>query len=122
MRNRTYFENKADEIRDIVATSTVLVASNPQDSGQIFGYLVGTKIKGLHVIHYTYVKSAFRKLGIAGDLVAHFYGGAFPKEEIGITSMGPVVSIIKDRYNLVYNPYLTKIMEDLKAYDVGREN
>lgn len=114
IRNRTYFEQKAIEIRRLISSAQVIVASSPEDQAQIFGYLVGSSLKSLQVIHYVYVKTAFRKLGIATNMATHFSGPSFMKEEVGITSMGPVIATIKDRYRLVFNPYLVEIMEELQ--------
>lgn len=52
------------------STVTTVVACNPEDADQIFGYLVfETRPPSQAVAHYLYVKDAFRKRGLARALL-----------------------------------------------------
>ena len=42
-----------------------LVACDPVDPNVIYGYLVMGEVAGEDVVHYVYIKSAFRQMGIA---------------------------------------------------------
>lgn len=55
-------------------TTRVLMACDPEDPSVIYGYLVYEKLNtDLHnwgyVLHYAYVKSPFRKLGVGAELL-----------------------------------------------------
>lgn len=55
-------------IKNILKRSNSLIVCNPEDTTQIFGYLVKEKYKNLLIIHFAYVKTIYRNCGIAQKL------------------------------------------------------
>lgn len=54
----------------IMINATVIVACDPEDEDVIYGYRVsGTDKRGLHIVHYVYVKGTWKRLGIATKLM-----------------------------------------------------
>ena len=49
----------------------VTIATNPEEPSVIYGYSV---ITGENILHYLYVKNAFRKLGIGTQLINRLFG------------------------------------------------
>lgn len=111
MRNRVYFENEKRRVGGLLARSVVTMAVNPADATHIYGYLCRSVLSDdLALVHFLFVKPAYRKLGVARILMAH----AFPKlgrEEIAITTVSPDVVRLKAKWRLVYNPYLLSLLE-----------
>ncbi len=60
-----YFDNYKLVIDRLLEASQVLIACHPTDENVILGYLVAEP----EIIHYCFVKEAFRRFGIAKDLV-----------------------------------------------------
>lgn len=90
----------------------VLVAVNNEDSHVIYGYLVYEP----GILHYVFVKEAFRRFGIA----RHLYGHAF-KERPHITHLTELGrDVICTHPGFKFNPSL--IFNDEKGdYDHGKE-
>lgn len=72
VRKETYDEWHPKVIKRILQrpTTNVLVAADKEDPSVIYGYLCYEKLSdNLAVIHYCYIKSNFRKMGIAKELL-----------------------------------------------------
>lgn len=69
--NTLYYAEQHALIGQLLKDSYVLIACNPDDPGQIYGYAVGcAKPEPDHsVLHWVYVKHPFRNFGIAKALV-----------------------------------------------------
>ena len=108
MIGRVYFqgfENIINQIRD--SNAYVALALNPDDSDQILGYVVFSFDDeiALSVIHYVYVKEAFRRLGIAKKLLDQAHGKV-KDEAIICTFANEIFDELKDKYLLTYNPFM----------------
>lgn len=95
----------------LLERALVLVACNPEDADQIFGYIVAEQ-QEQPVYHYLYVKDSFRKLGIATQLygaAAQVLGG----ERAWSTHWTPVIAGVIDKRKLAirYNPYRSFLHE-----------
>lgn len=68
--NKAYFDWQYNRIRSILARPNlyIIIACNPNDSNHIFGYIIAEYLDDIPVIHYVYVKLAFRNSGIAKSL------------------------------------------------------
>lgn len=93
-------------------TAVWLVAVSPKDPTMIYGFLCGEATDAGYVVHYTFVRQVFRKVGIATALVCALQGQLEPDVEkldtTTITHMTPAArAIIRGKYaNLaIYNPY-----------------
>ncbi len=101
-----YFNEQHKLIERLLQSSTVLVACDPDDPGQIYGYLCYEQIEGIMCVHYTYTKQPFRALGVAKQLLEK--SGYDWQNSSGVythhTRLGGNLSSYK--YNLVYHPYI----------------
>lgn len=99
-----YFDHHHKVIEAILKRATVLVACNPKDNNQIYGYLVFEQQLDVFVGHYTYVKDAYRKMGVLGLLLnaAKLPNNYFYSHSTMLA--GQVLSKLKSQG--VYSPYL----------------
>ena len=101
--NEVYFKNHKVIVENILKRSRVLIACNPEDEDQIYGYIVYEPIiDDITVLHYVYVKFTYRKLGIARTIVE---GSIDIKNPILYTHHTETVKRIKDKLDLIYDPY-----------------
>jgi hypothetical protein len=94
-----YVEAGAALIFRLLARSSMLVACNPDNKEQIFGYVVFEKNK--RVLHFIYVKKMFRRTHIATRLMQ----AAFEDFDIPI-NISVITTPIKhyfNKWNLRYN-------------------
>ncbi len=73
--DRVFFEVQHKVIRKILERPGLVlrVACNPEDSNQIYAYIVAEFnqiVPDLTLIHWIYVKSPFRRAGVAKDLLS----------------------------------------------------
>lgn len=85
---------------------STVVACHPEHPSQIFGYCVGWK-EPQATLCSLYVRSAWRRMGVASGLLAQIYGS----EHIGtrpiyLTHQTKSSRHHRDRWCLVVNPYL----------------
>jgi GNAT superfamily N-acetyltransferase len=73
-----YFVEQKKVIERLLTRSRVRVAVNPEDLNHIFGYIVGEPPfeSGIALVHYCYVKSDYRELGIGRRLIRSITEGA----------------------------------------------
>lgn len=107
--NQIYYQEQKALISNLLGKSQVVVAVNQEDSSQILGFIMFEigKISLTPVIHYIYVKSPFRKLGIGTELLQEAVSQAQYDEGL------PLVITHHSRefekfcaWVFVYNPYL----------------
>lgn len=114
-----YFNEQHKLVERLLLSSKVLLACEPEDPANIYGYLVYEKIDNIMVIHYAYVKHTFRCMGVFNALFAASgqdknLGGAH-------THTTSLASRLALKYNLIYHPYILmnyKQRETVKA-DAG---
>lgn len=99
-----YYEGQEALAKHILADSTtqVLVAVNPDDLDQIFGWACATK-QSPPVLHYVYVKSFAREKGIATALLKDL---GITKERKATYTHRTYASKYLDAFTRFYNPYL----------------
>lgn len=99
-----YFAEHHKVLETLVKTNTVLIACNPEESNQIYGYMVGGQLEGVFVLHYAYVKHPYRGLGVGKLLLKAFnHDRNIAGFHTHSTRIGRDIAI---RYNLIYSPYL----------------
>lgn len=85
-------------------STTVLIAADKVDPSVILGYMIYEPYDGTYVVHYTYVKSSFRLMGVGSELLK--------ASELNINSClfshwsEPVDELIKKFTGMTYCPYL----------------
>lgn len=87
-----------EEIRRLVQRSKIIVAVSADYPDEILGYSVSD---GGDVLHFAYVKSVYRRMGIGRGLVQN-------KFKWYTHWMGEQGRTFADVMNLTYNPYLTR--------------
>lgn len=102
--NTVYYGEHHKVLERIMKRSEAIIACDPKDQSQIFGYMVYEIITGVLVVHYAYVKQSFRKLGIMNKMLEH----AGRKKDTPFvysheTHTGSKLSI---KYKAFYNPYV----------------
>jgi len=101
--NDIFFTNHKEIVKKLLDSSEVLLAVNPEDPDQIYGFAVIEKSPRVSIIHYVYVKYNFRKLGLARDLVETLEPMAYKVKFV--THVPRDIAILK-KFNLVFNPYI----------------
>lgn len=81
-----------------------LIACNPDNLSQIYGYVCAGHYDGIFTIHFIYVKKPFRNLGIAKAMVDMFdhdfkTAGIYTHQTFTAIKLAP-------KYNLLYHPYI----------------
>jgi len=106
-RKALFFEQYRLVIDTILASEAtqVLVAVLPENEDVILGYLV---FQTPDTLHYAFVKEAFRKLGIAKQLIEKAYPSFLEKNKNLYFSHSSKYAqpILKKFTNLTFNPFL----------------
>jgi hypothetical protein len=102
--NPVYFDFQHKLIEKILKRSQVEMLCSPDDPTQVYGYIVSERIEGVIVLHYCYVKYAFRGIGLCSMLMQHIKldkqaGGFYTHDTHAIVK-------VLGKSNFVYNPYL----------------
>lgn len=109
-----YFTEHHKIIESLLTQCKTLVACNPEDKNQIFGYLCYEEIDGILVIHYVYTKHTFRKMGIAECLINEV------REDDSVACMFTHCTNsgerIAPKFKCVYHPYLSLTPEYRSKY------
>lgn len=103
MINKVYFSNHQEVIKSILADNLITVACNPEDEGQIFGYMVFNTLPGnVLLIHYTYIKHTYRRMGIA-----KFIYDAIKTDDLGVlyTHHTKYADFLSNKLTLIFDPY-----------------
>ena len=96
-------------IRNLMEKSITVMAVMDDDPNQIFAWMCGLRSKsGPLLVHYCYVKDAFRQLGLAKLLLRHFEHRS--GEPVICSHKGYVYKSLRDRYNLFYVPQVREPM------------
>ena len=114
--NTIYFEDHHKLIRRILQDSKVLIACNPSDPSQLYGYVVAGEEDGILVVHYLYVKHTFRNMGI-GKTLLDATGHSTDKAGV-YTHHTRMADKLASKQNFVYHPYL---LFDLPNLEVASE-
>lgn len=99
--NEVYFRNHKLIINNILQRSTTLLACNPEDSSQIYGYIVYEMLRGVPIVHYVYTKYTYRKLGIAKQL----FEATIKSKPLLISHYTSNLKPHMDKLELIFDPY-----------------
>ncbi len=100
--NDVYYHFHAKLIEEYLSQSTVVMAVNPLNPIQIFGYAVVDRED--NTIHYVYTKHTYRKLGVAKKLLDVLLPD-LGKNPTRSTATNYGWRHYSQKYNLYYNPY-----------------
>ena len=110
--DKVFFHHHHDIVERLLARSRVLVACVPDDPNEIIGYIVWEP----GILHWTYVKKAFRKLGVGAALLK---ATDLPDDLAGVSITHPTKLWFTTKQNgngleakfpaAIHNPYLGAI-------------
>lgn len=108
--NSVYYENHHSLIDTILASSRsqLLVACNPEDANEIYGYVVAEYFEERTVVHWVYCKQKFRQKGVARQLMGKILEGA--EEGLPIFYTHYTKAVDREIHNkagaIIYDPYI----------------
>jgi ribosomal protein S18 acetylase RimI-like enzyme len=102
--NTIYFQDHHKVIERIIKNSKAFIACDPEDSSQLYGYIVAGLEEGILVLHFIYVKHTFRNLGIGKTLLDAL--GHDKSNAAVYTHHTRMADKLAAKYNFVYHPYL----------------
>jgi hypothetical protein len=102
--NPVYFEFQHKAIEKLLQRSQVFMLCSAEDESQVFGYIVCEEVEQIPILHYCYVKFAFRNMGLCNMLLKHAKldkskGGFYTHDTHAATK-------VFGKSKFVYNPYL----------------
>lgn len=103
---KVYFDNHKLLIDRILSKSECVLATSPEDTKQIFGFIVFHRMKKLDVLHFVHVKAPYRKLGIAGHLKDFAFNCELDDPPLVSTHFTRMAPILTESWNLIFNPYI----------------
>lgn len=102
--NSIYYSEHHKLIERLLKRGNTLVACEPKDPGNVYGYLNYETIEGLFVCHYAYIKQTFRGLGILGTLLDK---AGHKLDAAGLyTHQTIAAQKLAAKYTLIYHPYI----------------
>lgn len=101
--NPTYFTEHHKVIEKLILNNLVLIACDPKDEKQIYGWVCAGLTEGIFTLHYIYVKHTYRKLGIAKAMLNEVRKDDAAAVCTHLTHIG---SQLTSKYNLLYSPYV----------------
>jgi hypothetical protein len=109
--NGVYYKLHGERVKEILfdPSTLVLMMVNSQDVEQIMGYVICNS--KAPVLHYIYVKQAFRQYGLGGFLVKAAQA-QFPNLATHCTHIARKWAPKAKAFNLVFNPYIGSIIDD----------
>lgn len=102
--NSVYYAEQHKVIEKLIANGTTHIACDPNEPGEIYGYVNYQMIDGVFVMHYIYTKHTFRNMGIARQLLKHIKHDF--KTAACCSHLSPAAEKLHAKYNLVYHPYI----------------
>jgi hypothetical protein len=102
--NEVYFAEQHKLIEKLLKRCTTVIACNPTDPAQIFGWACFERVDGIFVLHYVYIKHPYRLLGLAKELLKeanHDFTTA------GLFTHWTAAALkLHEKKNLLYHPYI----------------
>lgn len=101
IRDATYYSEHKHVVLNLILRSRIMIACSAEDEDQIFGWVCYEK--GL--LHYIYVKTTFRNMGIGRRLLDE--AGITKEKRVVFTHMTPKADKHLRGYCEKFNPYET---------------
>lgn len=109
--NSQFFDSYRDHINEVMANSQILVACDPLDPKFVHGYIVYQQVDDLFILHWAYVKSSFRKMGVMSTLIKSVFP-AFKQEPLIITYQNNKRPKMFEKLKAVYKPKLRSLKHE----------
>jgi len=107
-----YFANQERLISSFLERDNSLVLSSKEDPELIYGYILFSALRNnpniIPVIHYIYVKAAYRKMGFCDLMLKAVkeYANAPDNIPMAVTHQTKDSKEYLKKYKFIYNPYL----------------
>ena len=99
-----YYSEQHKVIEKLLQSYDTIVACDPNDSSQIYGFINAGYTDNFFTLNYIYVKHTFRHMGIGKSLLNAF---DHDNQYIGIyTHANHVARKLDQKYNMIYHPYV----------------
>jgi len=107
MSNDTFFYHHKQLIEKVLSkpNTTITMICESTDPDHLYGYSVVESYGAAHIIHYVYMKHAYRKMGLTKDLLLTQIPLLGQKLTF-VTHESRHHNIFKNKFNIEYNPYL----------------
>ena len=103
MTKTLYFRHEREAAVRLIQQSSIVMAVNPEDGDEIYGYIVYEVVDGAYIMHYVYVKQAYRRKGLATNLIVRTIGDC----EVAFYSHRTAGSArLANKYKLNYTPHM----------------
>lgn len=99
MKKHVFFENHNRMVKERLPFMKCLVACNPEDEDQIYGYIV---YNSPSTLHFGYTKSYYRRFRVFTRLLSE----AGIQAPITVTHKAPAFKVLEGKYSFIFNPYL----------------
>lgn len=104
-----YNRQHSQVVKSLIGKSFSVIACNPEDHTQIFGYAVfQPSSERIAVLHWIYVKATYRRLGVASAIWKQALEVADHdlKSPAAVTHLTHSFEWLGPKWNLIHNPYL----------------
>lgn len=99
-----YYSGQHRLIERAITDGETYIACAIDDDSHIYGYACASRVTGQLAVHYIYVKSTYRNLGIGKELLNQY------KHDLSTgschTHASELTEILAPKFNMVYHPYL----------------
>lgn len=95
-----FFPNHNRMIKERLPFLKCIVACNPEDEDQIYGYMV---FNSPSILHYAFTKSFFRGFGVFSGLLKE---SGIDMKEIYVTHKAPSYEKLRSKLPFIFNPYM----------------
>lgn len=102
--NTIFYAEHHKVIERLLKKFDTIIACNPDDENQIYGFINAGFVDGIFCLNYIYVKHTFRNLGIGKTLLNGFSHNH--EHASVITHITRAASKLAEKYNMVYHPYI----------------
>lgn len=108
-------DNQSLLIKKLFTISNTIIACLPDEPDIIIGYLMYNNLDHNLIVHYEYVKQAYRGNGVGNDLLTK--ASAFYREHLivysQINNMYPILK--KKHQNITYDPFIIQLLCDKES-------
>ena len=111
VRNSVYFKRQHDVIEYLFGKDLVtgIVACNPENRNEIYGYIIGEYRGSSVIVHWVYTKFSLRGFGVAKDLINNLT--SLPNIDYKLFSCMPKMNATMSKKiedsQFIYDPWLT---------------
>ena len=111
--NTVYYAEHHKLLEKVIKSNKVVVACNPDETTQIYGWICAGYTDNIFTLHYVYVKHPFRGFGVGKTLLNAFEHD--PSFAAVYTHNTKAADKLAAKYNMIYHPYIIINDYELKS-------